>query len=78
MLSTWKNELALNLLYKEVSALNTVFASLWGTTSLDKWKYFFNKEPAAPDLLKLVQQSVSILVSNVGVKRMLSIMGNLC
>lgn len=66
MLSTWKNELALNLLYKEVSALNTVFASLWGTTSLDKWKYFFNKEPAAPDLLKLVQQSVSILVSNVG------------
>lgn len=78
MLSTWKNELAHNLLHKEVSALNTVFISLQGTTSFDKWKYFFNKEPAAPDLLKLVQQSVSIPVSNVGVKRILRIMGNLC
>lgn len=64
MLSTWKNELAPNLLCKEVSALNTVFTSLQGMTSLDKWKYFFNKESAAPDLLKLVRQSVSIPVSN--------------
>jgi hypothetical protein len=47
----WKNELSPHLLYKEVNALNTVFTSLQGKTSLDKWKYFFNKEPAAPDLL---------------------------
>lgn len=40
MLATSKNELAPSLLYKEVSALNTVFTSLQGTTSLDKWKYF--------------------------------------
>ena len=76
MLATWKNELAHNVLNKEVSALNTVFTSLQGTTSLDKWKYFSNKETAASDLLKLVQQSVSIPVSSVGVKRMLSSMGN--
>ena len=76
MLGTWKNELAHNVLYKEVSALNTMFTSLQGTTSLDKWKYFSNKETAASDLLKLVQQSISIPVSSVGIKRMLSIMDN--
>lgn len=38
-------------------------------------EYFVNKEPAAPGFVK---QSVFIPVSNVVVKRILSITGNLC
>ncbi|XP_075770062.1 uncharacterized protein LOC142823237 [Pelodiscus sinensis] len=77
MLSPWKKELPPISLYEELGALDMMFTSLEGTTSLDKWKYFFNKEPAAPNLLKLVQYCVSIPVSNAGVERIFSVMGNL-
>ncbi|XP_006131601.1 uncharacterized protein LOC102463496 [Pelodiscus sinensis] len=77
MMSPWKKELPPNSLYEEVCALDMMFTSLEGTTSLDKWKYFFSKEPAASNLLKLVQYSVSIPVSNAGVERIFSVMGNL-
>lgn len=49
-----------------------------GNDTFGSVEYFVNKEPAAPGFVKLVQQSVFIPVSNVVVKRILSITGNLC
>lgn len=76
LLSPWREELPPNTLFDEISALEEVYVHLQGDSSLDKWTYFFKKEPA-PSLLKLFQYCASIPVSNANVERIFSVMGNL-
>lgn len=76
LLSPWREELPPNTLFDEISALEEVYVHLQGDSSLEKWTYFFKKEPA-PSLLKLFQYCASIPVSNANVERIFSVMGNL-
>ncbi|XP_060548947.1 uncharacterized protein LOC132712220 [Pantherophis guttatus] len=76
LLSPWREELPPNTLFDEISALEEVYVHLQGDSSLDKWTYFFKKEPAL-SLLKLFQYCASIPVSNANVERIFSVMGNL-
>ena len=75
MMSPWKSELPPDALHDELSALDTMFTSIQGTTALDKWCFFFSKE-SSPYLLKVVQYVMSIPVSNASVERIFSVMGN--
>ncbi|XP_060541776.1 leucine-rich repeat-containing protein 3B isoform X3 [Pantherophis guttatus] len=75
-LSPWREELPPNTLFDEISALEEVYVHLQGDSSLDKWTYFFKKEPA-PSLLKLFQYCASIPISNANVERIFSVVGNL-
>jgi len=74
-MSPWKSEHPPDALHDELSALDTVFTSLQGTTALDKWCFYFSKE-SSPNLLKVVQYVMSIPVSNANVERIFSVMGN--
>lgn len=76
LLSPWREELPPNTLFDEISALEEVYVHLQGDSSLEKWTYFFKKEPAL-SLLKLFQYCASIPVSNANVERIFSVMGNL-
>jgi len=76
MLSPMKDEVPPDCLHTEICALNSVMETLEGTSSLEKWNYFFQKE-SAPNLLKLAQFVFSIPVSNANVERIFSVMGNL-
>jgi hAT family C-terminal dimerisation region len=75
MMSPWKNDVPPDDFHDELGALEFVFPSLPRTSSLDKWRSFFEKE-SAPNLLKIVQYVMSIPVSNANVERIFSVMGN--
>ena len=59
MLSPLKDEVPPDCLHAEICTLNSVMETLEGSSSLEKWNYFFQKE-SAPNLLKIAQFVFSI------------------
>ena len=63
-------------LHVEVCAMKTVFPILQGQTTAEK-SYFFFRNEDEPNILKIVQNVLSIPVSNAVVEREFSVMGNI-